>query len=80
MSLVNDMLRDLDKRRKETSGSAASVSLTPAPEQPPESGKNPVMLYLLAALIVGAGAVAWFWLTTGWRYNPRTQYRATIGH
>ncbi len=61
MSLVNDMLRDLDQRRKESTGSAASVSLTPAPELPAESKKIPVVLYLIVALVIGAGTVFWFW-------------------
>lgn len=62
MSLVNDMLRDLDRRRKESSGGAGSVALTPAPEIPVEAGKRPVMVYLIIALVIGAGAIAWFWM------------------
>lgn len=62
MSLVNDMLRDLDKRRKESAGGAGSVALTPAPEVPVEAGKRPVMVYLIVALLIGAGTIAWFWM------------------
>lgn len=62
MSLVNDMLRDLDKRRKDSSSGSAAVSLTPAPELRPGSANRPVMFYVIAALIIGAGIVAWFWL------------------
>ncbi len=65
MSLVNDMLRDLDRRRKESSGGTASVSLTPAPELPPGASRRPVMLYLIAALIAGAGIIAYFWIQQG---------------
>ena len=61
MSLVNDMLRDLDQRRKETSGSSASVKLTPAPEIVHEASKKPIILYFVVAIVIGAGAVAWFW-------------------
>lgn len=61
MSLVNDMLRDLDQRRKETSGSASSVALTPAPEVPRDPAKRSFTVYIVLALIIGAGAVAWFW-------------------
>ena len=62
MSLVNDMLRDLDSRRKDSAGGSASVSLTPAPEMVPETARRSLMLYLVLALMVGAGIVAWFWL------------------
>ncbi|MCG8415784.1 MAG: hypothetical protein MI746_16335 [Pseudomonadales bacterium] len=76
MSLVNDMLRDLDQRRKESSGSAASVSLTPAPEIPGDSSKRPMILYLVVALIIGAGVIAWFWSQQG--DSPTTRQLNTI--
>ena len=56
MSLVNDMLRDLDQRRKESEGSAAPVSLTPAPEHGKELSRQPIWLYFGLALLV-AGVV-----------------------
>lgn len=61
MSLVNDMLRDLDRRRKDSTGSGASVALTPAPEAPRTSNRRSVLIYVIVALVVGAGAIAWFW-------------------
>ena len=72
MSLVNDMLRDLDQRRKESEGPAASVTLTPAPEQYIELVKRPVRLYLGLALLVAGGAVAFFWLQQGETDAART--------
>lgn len=72
MSLVNDMLRDLDQRRKESEGPAASVTLTPAPEQYRELVKRPVRLYLGLALLVAGGAVAFFWLQQGETDAART--------
>ncbi|MEQ8315132.1 MAG: hypothetical protein RL839_06690 [Gammaproteobacteria bacterium] len=85
MSLVNDMLRDLDKRRKDSSGDAAKVSLTPAPDVPAESSQRPVMIYLIAALLIGAGAIAWFWMqqngsgtTRDLNIAPRLAVESTI--
>ena len=72
MSLVNDMLRDLDQRRKESEGSAGHVSLTPAPEQYKEMSKRPVWLYLGLALLVAGGAIAFFWLQQGETDAART--------
>ena len=71
MSLVNDMLRDLDNRRKESGGTTASVKLTPAPEQVHELSKRPIILYLLVVLVIGAGAVAWFWSQQDGGNSPR---------
>ena len=72
MSLVNDMLRDLDQRRKESEGSAGHVSLTPAPEQYKGMSKRPVWLYLGLALLVAGGAIAFFWLQQGETDAART--------
>ncbi len=62
MSLVNDMLRDLDQRRKQSDGSSATSSLTPKPEMIPEKARNSPVLLLLLALVLGGAAVAWFWM------------------
>lgn len=62
MSLVNDMLRDLDRRRKETSGGGATSSLTPVPETIPEKAQQPVYIYLALAVLLGGAAATWFWL------------------
>ncbi len=61
MSLVNDMLRDLDNRRKESGGSASTVKLTPAPEIASDIGRKPIALYFVIALLIGAGVIVWFW-------------------
>lgn len=62
MSLVNDMLRDLDQRRKQSDGSSATSSLTPVPEMIPEKARNSPVLFLVLALVLGGAAVAWFWM------------------
>ncbi|MDA0687416.1 MAG: tetratricopeptide repeat protein [Proteobacteria bacterium] len=62
MSLVNDMLRDLDQRRKQSDGSGATSSLTPVPEMMPRRAKNSSVVYLVLAMALGGAAVAWFWL------------------
>jgi len=71
VSLVNDMLRDLDNRRKESGGSTAKVKLTPAPEVVSDPSKRPVILYLVVAIVIGAGAIAWFWLQQDRGSSPR---------
>ena len=62
MSLVNNMLRDLDQRRKESDNSGSGVSLMPASEYPKEARKN-----LLPLLLVGLGlvvvALVYYWTT-----------------
>jgi MSHA biogenesis protein MshN len=62
MSLVNEMLRDLDQRRKQSDGSGATSSLTPVPEMMPRRAKNSSVVYLVLAMALGGAAVAWFWL------------------
>lgn len=62
MSLVNDMLRDLDQRRKQTDGSTAASTLTPVPETIPEKARQPVYIYLVLALVLAGVAIVWFWL------------------
>ena len=62
MSLVNDMLRDLDQRRKQSDGFSATSSLTPVPEMIPEKARNSPVLFLLLVLVLGGAAVAWFWM------------------
>jgi len=61
MSLVNDMLRDLDQRRKESEGPAARVKLTPAGDYPRQERKNwmPVIAFSLVAV---AGGLAYIWM------------------
>lgn len=62
MSLVNDMLRDLDQRRKDSEHGVSSVSLTPASELLKESGRQYAWFLVGLALLIACGAVAYFWL------------------
>ena len=62
MSLVNDMLRDLDQRRKDAEHGVSSVSLTPASELLKESGRQYAWFLVGLALLIACGAVAYFWL------------------
>ncbi|MFT4816518.1 MAG: MSHA biogenesis protein MshN [Pseudohongiellaceae bacterium] len=60
MSLVNNMLRDLDQRRKGSDSSGGAVSLIPATEYSPEVKKNllPVIMTALVLVLVG---LIYFW-------------------
>ncbi|PCJ23778.1 MAG: hypothetical protein COA96_10985 [SAR86 cluster bacterium] len=60
MSLVNNMLRDLDQRRKDGESSGATVKLTPAVEYHHGSKKN-VLPIILAGLIVVVVALGYYW-------------------
>lgn len=60
MSLVNDMLRDLDQRRKETDGSSGAVRLTPASEYASDSRKILLPLVLFG-LVLASGAIWYYW-------------------
>ena len=62
MSLVNDMLRDLDQRRKDSEHGVSSVSLTPASELLKESGRQYAWFLVGLALLIACGVVAYFWL------------------
>ncbi len=61
MSLVNNMLRDLDQRRKESDGAAKSVSLMPASEIPIENKQRMVMT-VVAGLLLASLGLAYFWM------------------
>ncbi|NKB33367.1 MAG: tetratricopeptide repeat protein [Pseudomonadales bacterium] len=61
MSLVNDMLRDLDQRRKDSEPSSAPIKLTPANEIPSPPTKNRWLFTTIALVIVAAGLIyVWF--------------------
>lgn len=64
MSLVNDMLRDLDQRRKESEGTSIAIRLTPATEFP-NLQKSRTVLYVLAGLLAIATGLAYLW----WQLN-----------
>lgn len=55
MSLVNDMLRDLDQRRKESEGPAARIRLTPAGDYPRQEQRNWVPVIAVGLVVVAAG-------------------------
>lgn len=61
MSLVNDMLRDLDQRRRDTEGPASRVKLTPASDGPAKSKKTLIILVAFGLALV-AGALVYIWL------------------
>lgn len=60
MSLVNDMLRDLDQRRKSSDSAGATVKLMPASDHKVEKN-NKSLLIMLLGLVVIVAALAWFW-------------------
>ena len=61
MSLVNDMLRDLDQRRKGSGSASAAVKLMPAAgESLQKKGKG--LLLLLCVLAVVAAGLAFIWV------------------
>lgn len=64
MSLVNDMLRDLDQRRKSSDGGGAMVNLMPASDILPEK-KNRILILVAVLLIVVAGLLFFFMQNSG---------------
>lgn len=70
MSLVNDMLRDLDQRRKDSDSSSAPVSLTPASEIPRMEKKSSLMLIAGIVILISAG-LGYFWIQSDRESEPR---------
>lgn len=64
MSLVNNMLRDLDQRRKESDSSGASVRLMPAREYVEEGGRK-LLPFILVGLALVAAALVFYWFQFG---------------
>ncbi len=60
MSLVNNMLRDLDQRRKESDSSGGAVRLMPAREYSPEAKRKLLPIILIPLLLVLI-ALMYFW-------------------
>ena len=60
MSLVNDMLRDLDQRRKESGDSNGAVKLTPAADYP-EDKRKILLPLVLFALLLTSGSIWYYW-------------------
>lgn len=61
MSLVNDMLRDLDQRRRESEGPAARIRLTPAGDYRRQEHKNWIPFIGLGLAIVASG-LGYIWI------------------
>ncbi len=61
MSLVNDMLRDLDQRRKESEGPAARIRLTPAGDYPRRESRNWIP-YIGIGLVMVAIGLGYIWV------------------
>lgn len=71
MSLVNDMLKDLDQRRSDSSNGSGRVRLTPASEFPKKIAKlNPV--YVLGFLVVAVVVLGFTWLQLSSGPNSRS--------
>lgn len=63
MSLVNNMLRDLDQRRKESGSSGGRVRLMPASEYISE-GNRGLLPFVLLGLALLCVALVYFWYST----------------
>ncbi len=64
MSLVNDMLRDLDDRRREPTGAGVGTAKLMPATAAPRAGRSLKMLFSLVGLLMLAAAVAFL----GWQY------------
>jgi MSHA biogenesis protein MshN len=62
MSLVNNMLRDLDQRRQESDSSGGGVKLLPASEFVSEESRS-FLPYLLLGLALLFAALVYYWFT-----------------
>ncbi len=60
MSLVNDMLRDLDQRRRDSESATAAVKLMPASDSVKKKSKG--LLLLLCMIAVVAASLGYIWL------------------
>lgn len=74
MSLVNNMLRDLDQRRNESGSSGGAVKLMPAREYIGE-GRQGFLFYVLIGLAVLSVALAFYWYTVN---QANTEQRLDI--
>ncbi len=76
MSLINDMLKDLDQRRKDSDSGSARVKLTPAsdfPKRKKTSSINPTYLIAGLSFAVVALGYAWLQLSTNSPARPESQ-------
>ena len=70
MSLVNDMLRDLDQRRKESDSPRGRVALTPASEYP-DLEKSRVPYYVVFGLVLVLAGLGYLWMQLDQGSAPR---------
>ncbi|MCH8265424.1 MAG: hypothetical protein IIC10_08500, partial [Proteobacteria bacterium] len=71
MSLVNDMLRDLDQRRKESDSPRGRVALTPASEYP-DLQKSRVPYYVVFGLVLVLAGLGYLWMQLDQGSAPRS--------
>ena len=71
MSLVNDMLRDLDQRRKESDSPRGRVALTPAGEYP-DLQKSRVPYYVVFGLVLVLAGLGYLWMQLDQGSAPRS--------
>jgi|GEM_PF-791051 len=64
MSLVNDMLKDLDQRRKSSEGSGSPVNLTPVSDTP-KSSRSKFLIVAFLCLLVAVSAVGYVFFQQG---------------
>ncbi len=71
MSLVNDMLRDLDQRRKESDSPRGRVALTPASEYP-DLQKSRLPYYVVFGLVLVLAGLGYLWMQLDEGSAPRS--------
>ena len=71
MSLVNDMLRDLDQRRKESDSPRGRVALTPASDYP-DLQKSRLPYYVVFGLILVLAGLGYLWMQLDEGSAPRS--------
>ncbi len=77
MSLINDMLKDLDQRRKDSDNGNARVRLTPASDFPKRSKPiNPA--YIIAGLSVVVVALGFAWLQLSDNSSSRPEIQTQV--
>ena len=77
MSLVNNMLRDLDQRRKESDGSGGAIKLMPARDFVSDDRKGLVQIVLIGLVLIAA-ALVYYWFTLN-QNNTEQQLGIQVG-
>ncbi|MBL4571783.1 MAG: tetratricopeptide repeat protein [Gammaproteobacteria bacterium] len=76
MSLVNNMLRDLDQRRKDSDSSSGAARLFPAREYSSEGKKNLLPIVFAALMLVLIGLIYFWTLVSGSDVEQRLDIQA----